>query len=82
MYYGVYGKNGGGVYYSWSKVLESKPYIKSFKVKKFTTQANALEYVIGGLTNDYKVVYDNHLNKKLLEKRINFFSHLRELMIY
>lgn len=34
-FYGVAGINGYGVYNDYGKVLESKPYIRGFKVKGF-----------------------------------------------
>lgn len=79
MYYGVYGKNGGGVYYLWSKVIDSKPYIMSFRAKKFKTRDEAIEYVVNGLITEYAVIDDSHLNKKRLANGLNFFFHLKSL---
>lgn len=81
MYYGVYGKNGGGVYYSWSKVLGSKPYIKSFKAKKFQTRDEAVEYVIDGLVTEYVVISENQLDTELLATGLNFFYYLNSIRL-
>lgn len=45
-YYGVAGTNGYGVYNDYTKVLQSKPYIKKYKVKKFDTFIEARDYAI------------------------------------
>ena len=66
MYYGVYGKNGGGVYYSWSKVLGSKPYVKSFRAKKFQTRDEAVEYPL--FHSDRGFQYTNRVFHHKLEK--------------
>ena len=65
-YYGVYGRNGGGIYTDWFKVEKSKPYIDGFKVKKFSIFKDAELFVCNGLCNDYNVIdglYDAALTK-------------------
>lgn len=49
-FYGVAGVNGYGVYNDYDKVLKSKPYIISFRVKGFPYYKKAKEYAI----NNYK----------------------------
>lgn len=45
-YYGVAGTNGYGVYNNYTKVMLSKPYIKKYKVKGFSTFIEARNYAI------------------------------------
>lgn len=49
-FYGVAGLNGYGVYNDYNKVLEAKPYIKSFMIKGFPYYQEARHYAI----NTYK----------------------------
>lgn len=81
MFYGVYGRNGAGVYYHWDKVLKSQPFINGMQVKKFLTLKEAMEFVRHGLVETYGVIPDGKLNNGLLYSRQNFFFHLPELMI-
>jgi hypothetical protein len=48
-YYGVYGRNGVGVYTDWQAVKKSQPFIGGFKVKRFVTYFEAAEFAINGI---------------------------------
>ena len=73
--YGVYGKNGGGVYTNWQKVLESRRYIDGIKNKAFKSRIEAIAFIIKGLEQDYGVVGEGELSREILEKR-NWFYRL------
>lgn len=75
MFYGVYGTNGGGVFGYWGKVLESRPYIKSFKAKKFSTREEAVDYIIKGIA-EYGVLAEEKIDRRRLMKTTNFFNYL------
>ena len=77
-YYGVYGKNGGGIYTDWSKVEKSKPYIDGFKVKKFGSFKDAELFVCNGLCTDYNVL-EGLYNASLTAKGMNYFMHLEAI---
>ena len=73
--YGVYGKNGGGVYTNWQKVLESRRYIDGIKNKAFKSRIEAIAFIITGLEQDYGVVGEGELSREVFEKR-NWFYRL------
>ncbi|MGL5258384.1 MAG: viroplasmin family protein [Proteocatella sp.] len=73
--YGVYGKNGGGVYTNWQKVLESRRYIDGIKNKAFKSRIEAIAFIIKGLEQDYGVVGEGELSREVFEKR-NWFYRL------
>lgn len=72
-FYGVAGINGYGVYNDYGKVLESKPYIRGFKVKGFLYCLEAKVYAI----NAYKqLAYGaTDINGSYEIKRMNRFYH-------
>ena len=76
--YGVYGKNGGGIYTDWCLVLQSKKYIKGFKGKKFKNVNEAASFVVSGLEEDYGVVSVGEVPLDSL-KKYNWFYRLEEL---
>lgn len=81
MFYGVYGRNGAGVYFRWHRVEDSKPFISGIKCKKFHTLEEAIAFIEYGLTQFYRVVPANKLNADVLYSRQNFFSHIKDLII-
>lgn len=76
--YGVYGKNGGGVYTNWQTVLESRRYIDGIKNKAFKSRIEAIAFIIKGLEQDYGVVGEGELSREIFEKR-NWFYRLVDL---
>lgn len=77
-YYGVYGKNGGGIYNDWAKVEKSKPFVDGFKVKKFHRFKEAELFVCNGLCRDYNVLAGLY-NASLTDKGMNYFVHLNDI---
>ena len=77
-FYGVYGKNGGGIYTNWSSVLKTRPYVESFKNKAFKRREEAMIFVIDGLEHEYGVIDLGVLTSKTFEKW-NWFYRLSEL---
>lgn len=81
MVYGVYGRNGAGIYFSWERVQESQPYIIGMKCKKFHNMDEAVDFIEYGLSHFYRVVPKNkRLNTELLYEKKNFFSYLTDLI--
>ena len=80
-YYGVYGKNGAGIFTNWKRVLYVKNMVIGFKNKKFDNEIEALDYVIAGLTETYAVIDKSNLNSDKLLDNIGRFMNLRALMI-
>lgn len=78
--YGVYGKNGGGIYTNWTDVLKSKRYIIGFKNKKFNNINDASNFVIKGLEEDYRIVSIGEVTLKSF-KKYNWFYRLAELRL-
>ena len=80
-FYGVYGRNGGGVYDSWNKVMRSRPFIKGGKEKGFRSQKDAVGFVVQGLVSDYGVCQQNEIFVPLLADNINRFNRLEDLLL-
>ena len=77
-FYGVYGKNGGGVYTNWQRVLETRPYIDGIKNKAFKSRVEAVAFIIKGLEFDYGVIALGTLPRDIFEKW-NWFYRLVDL---
>ena len=77
-FYGVYGKNGGGVYTNWQRVLDTRRYIDGVKNKAFKSRVEAVSFVIEGLEKDYGVINSDLLSTAVFEK-YNWFYRLIEL---
>lgn len=52
-FYGVYGTNGAGLYTHWAKVMDTKPYVHKFRVKKFDNPFDAIKFIIDGVSVFY-----------------------------
>lgn len=72
-FYGVYGRNGGGVYTDWDLVQYSLPYIDGNKFKKFTSKHDAVRFIVEGLVNVYRVCEEDEINIELLYSNTNYF---------
>lgn len=77
-FYGVYGKNGGGVYTNWKRVLGTRKYIDGVKNKAFKSRIEAASFVIEGLEKDYGIINSGLLSITMFEK-YNWFYRLIEL---
>ena len=80
-YYGVYGKNGGGIFTIWTDVQNYKVAIVGCKNKKFGNEIEALDYVIAGLVDDYAVISSDNVNEDKLLDNIGRFVSLKDLML-
>lgn len=78
-YYGVYGRNGGGIYNDWHHVMKSRPYIHGGKEKGFPDKKRAVEFVIQGLVDDYRLCQRYEVCESLLYERDNYFWPLTNL---
>lgn len=76
--YGIYGKNGAGIYTNWADVLKSKQYICGFKNKKFDNVNDAVDFVIEGLEQDYGIIGTDEVSLQSF-KKYNWFYWLEEL---
>lgn len=81
-FYGVYGRNGGGVYTDWGRYLQSHPYIPGVKVKKFRSRPEAVSYIIEGLVNDYQICKADEIRVNMLYEKTNFYLRESELIEY
>lgn len=80
-YYGVYGKNAAGVFTNYDRVLSCQKYIHGMKIKKFNNKDEAIEFIIHGLCEDYRIITLNNLNVDLLYEKINWSYNLDDLRI-
>ena len=78
-FYGVYGFNGGGVYTNWYRVEKGQKYVQGIKYKSFETQKEAVDFVIEGLTQNYKVGDFSQLNQEALYSNTNYFIYSKDL---
>ena len=81
-FYGVYGRNGGGVYTDWDKLQCSLPYIPSNKYKKFSSRRDAVQFIIYGLVKVYRVCEENEINIGLIYSNTNFYITEQQLISY
>lgn len=55
-FYGVYGRNGAGIYDNWTAVCLVQSQVEAFKVKKFATPQSAKDFIDDGMSNNYHVI--------------------------
>lgn len=72
MYYAVVGTNGVGIYKDYSKLCESVKYIKSAKMKKFKTYAEAEDWIFAEA--NFPIVCD--IPEKFRINRIIYFKDI------
>ena len=80
-YYGVYGKNGGGIFTNWDDVQIAQLETVGFKNKKFGNDIETLNYIVDGLIEDYKVIWCDNLNEDKILNNIGRFFELKDLML-
>ena len=78
-YYGVYGKNSAGVFTSYERVLSCQKYILGMKIKKFVNMDEAVEFIVNGLCEEYRVISLKELNVELLYEKNNWIYYLTDL---
>lgn len=69
-FYGIYGKNGIGIYREWDMVEKSRRYIFGFRVKGFYSYIEAEEFVIKGFISESCEELRCYIPKEL---PLNFF---------
>ncbi len=80
MYIGVFGYNGGGVYNSAIALNKSMKYIHSPKKQEFMYFNHAINFVIKGLTEDYKICPRDALIQEKFYQNPNFFHYIHKLI--
>lgn len=80
-FYGVYGYNGAGIYNNWTKVEKGKEFIKGFKTKKFPSIYQAHEYIVNGLTVEYKVLKPDQVDHSIINSTTNWFFNIDDLRL-
>lgn len=78
-YYGVYGKNMAGIFSSYEKLKKSGRYVDGIKLKGFLFKKDAIQFVVDGLSEVYKVMHANEINTELLARSTNWCYTLPEL---
>ena len=78
-YYGVYGRNRAGIYNSYEKLQTSRRYIVGFKLKGFLFKKDAVQYVVKGLSEVYRVMPADKIDTDLLAKSVNWCYTLPDL---
>ena len=81
-FYGVYGRNGGGVYTHWSYFEKSQRHIPSVKVKKFSSRKEAVSFIVDGLAHVYHVCEENEIRLDALYSHTNWYLTEGELIDY
>ena len=81
-FYGVYGRNGGGVYTDWGCYVQSRQYIPGVKVKKFKSRHEAVNYIVDVLVNVYQICKWDEICVKLLYEYTNFYLREDTLINY
>lgn len=77
LFYGVYGTNGAGIFTKWARVVDSRPYIKGIRVKKFDNPFDAIDFIIDGVS----VFYPDACgwNEENFLNHMNWFWYFRDL---
>lgn len=78
-YYGAYGRERAGIYTSYKKLKRDGRYIDGLKIKGFIFKKDAVQYVIEGLSSDYKVMNADDIDTELLYKAINWNFNIIDL---
>ncbi len=78
-YYGVYGRDRAGVYTSYEKLKRDQRYIDGIKLKGFTFKSEAVQFIVNGLSNDYKTMNKDKIDTDLLKKAINWNFNILDL---
>ncbi len=78
-YYGVYGKNAAGVFSNYDRVLVCQKFIHGMKIKKFMNKEDAVDFIINGLCEDYRVISLQNLNIDLLYEKTNWNYNINDL---
>ena len=81
-FYGVYGRNGGGVYTDWTEFETSKSFIPSVKVKKFASRKEAVKFIVDGLSDVYNVCDRNEIRQEELYSHTDYYLRDNELIDY
>ena len=81
-FYGVYSKYRVGIYDDWDKVVVDKHLYWGFKVKRFDTLQEAIEYIKRGLIYDYRLLTFGILDDEaLLAAPLNKSIIIREITL-
>ena len=78
-YYGAYGRNRGGIYRSYEKLQKAGQYIDGLKLKGFLFKDEAVNFVVDGLSNVYKVMEADEIDTDLLKRTGNRNYSIAEL---
>lgn len=81
-FYGVYGRDGGGVYTDWGCFERIKRQIPGVKVKKFLSRPEAVNYIIDGLANVYCICKESEIQVALLYTCTNCYLREEKLICY
>lgn len=74
-YYGVYARNGLGIYNDYGKLLKSQKFMCGERIKSFRTEKEAEEYVLGGFIS----LHSGEVSLLHLEdSRINWFYYYKD----
>lgn len=70
--YGIYGRNGVGIYTDYSKICESRKYVKSHHIKKFNSYEDAEDWIFSEAP--FPIVCD--IPEKFEINRITYFKNI------
>lgn len=78
-YYGAYGRDRAGIYTSYEKLKRDGRYIKGLKQKGFIFKKDAVQFVVDGLSKDYKSMNADDIDTDLLRKTKNWNYSILDL---
>lgn len=71
-YYAAYSKNRASIYTNWDEFDRHMKFYKGLKYKGFYFVDEALEYIVDGICNDYKILKPDQIDVSVLRKNKNY----------
>ena len=78
-FYGAYGKSRAGIYTSYQRLMNARRFIDGLKLKGFAFKSDAIQFVVDGLSRDYKTIEADEIDIELLKSKNNWNFEIRDL---
>ncbi len=78
-YYAVFGRNRAGVYCNYSKLKNDMRYIDGIKLKGFLFKWEAIQFIVGGLSEVYNVMQADEIDTNKLFRSIDWNYELKDI---
>ncbi len=79
-YYAAYGKNRTGIYTNYNILEGQQKFYKGLKYKGFYFIDEAMEFIVNGICNDYKIYEESQIDVSVLAGKKNYTFSIDSLM--